>query len=191
MIRRITALACTVVLAGCQPAPPATAGGGASSPDTAASAAPAAAQPASTAKTAASSSQLRLTLDGKPWRADREFFGAYHPPGLDRAVLMAASFGPKDKNEQVFNLNLTGVGGPGRYVASGNTLSLKGITSSAIQLANLSEQRYLVGGPLGYEIEIELLQAGADVIEARFSGTMNASDGGTLRVSDGYFLWRE
>lgn len=154
----------------------------------------AAAAPATTPAPAApkaAANQLRLKLDGQPWQADREFFGAYHPPGMDRAVLMAASLGPKDKNEQMFNLNLTGVSGPGRYVASGNTLSLKGVTSSAIQLANISEQRYLIGGPLGYEIDVELLQAGTGVIEARFSGTMNANDGSTLKVSDGYFFWRE
>lgn len=181
-------LACSVaLLTACtsQTPPAATADAAAAAPATTPATAPTPAAP----KTAGN--QLRLKLDGQPWQADREFFGAYHPPGMDRAVLMAASLGPKDKNEQAFNLNLTGVSGPGRYVASGNTLSLKGVTSSAIQLANLSEQRYLIGGPLGYEIDIELLQAGTGVIEARFSGTMNANDGSTLKVSDGYFFWRE
>jgi len=151
--------------------------------------------PASTPPTPASpqrlGNQLRLTLDGRPWQADREFFGAFHPPGMDKAVLMAGSLGPKDKHEQAFNLNLFGVDGPGRFVASGNTMSLKGVTSSAIQLANLSEQRYLVGGPLGYEVEIDLLQAGAGVIEAKFQGRLTANDGSTVTLTDGYFLYRE
>lgn len=135
--------------------------------------------------------QLRLILDGKPWQADREFFGAFHPPGMDRAVLMAASLGPKDKHEQAFNLNLFGVSGPGRYVASGNTMSLKGVSSSAIQLANLSEQRYLIGGPFGYTVEVELLQAGNGVIEAKFQGRMVSNEGSELSLTDGYFLYRE
>lgn len=147
--------------------------------------------PAAAVAPKAQDNQLRLTLDGALWQADREFFGAFHPPGIDRAVLMAASLGPKDKHEQAFNLNLFGVTGPGRYTASGNTISLKGISSSQIQLANLSEQRYLIGGPFGYTVEVELLQAGSGTIEARFEGRMTASDGQELRVSDGYFLYRE
>lgn len=185
---RLAALALTTSLGACTPSPPDTA---ATPPATTGASITAASGGATPAVVPRTGNQLRLTLDGKPWQADREFFGAYHPPGMDKAVLMAASLGPKDKNEQAFNLNLFGVSGPGRYVASGNTMSLKGLTSSAIQLANLSEQRYLIGGPLGYEIQVELLQAGAGVIEARFSGTMNANDGSTLNLSDGYFFWRE
>ena len=149
----------------------------------------AAAPPA--AATAVSTSQLYLTLGGRRWQADREFFGAWHPPGYDRAVLMAGSFGPNDKNEQAFNLSLFGVAGPGRYTASGDTRSLKGVSSSAIQLANFSPDHYLIGGPFGYAVEVELLQAGPAIIEARFHGRMTASDGSELPLTDGYFLWRE
>lgn len=173
---------CLLLTACAAPAPPATSASAASAaaPTSAAAAVP-----------QTQGNQLRLTLDGQPWLADREFFGAFHPPGMDRAVLMAASLGPKDRHEQAFNLNLFGVTGPGRYTASGNTLSLKGLASSQIQLANLSEQRYLVGGPFGYTVDVELLQAGSGTIEARFQGRMTASDGQELRVSDGYFFFRE
>lgn len=184
-VRACMAYTCLLLTACTAPAPPganvgATSAGAPAAPPASAAAAP-----------HAQGGQLRLTLDGKPWQADREFFGAFHPPGMDRAVLMAASFGPKDRHEQTFNLNLFGATGPGRYTASGNTLSLKGIASSQIQLANLSEQRYLVGGPFGYTVEVELLQAGGGTIEARFQGRMTASDGQELRVSDGYFFYRE
>ncbi len=187
--RRLACIAFTGLLTACTaPAPPAANAGAA----TAAPAATAATAPATTSATPkAQGNQLRMTIDGKSWQADREFFGAVHPPGMDRAVLMAASLGPKDKHEQAFNLNLFGVTGPGRYTASGNTLSLKGISSSQIQLANLSEQRYLVGGPFGYTVDVELLQASGGTIEARFEGRMTASDGQELRVSDGYFFYRE
>lgn len=139
----------------------------------------------------AAGNQLSLKLDGQSWQADREFFCAFHPPGYDRAVLMAGSYGPKDKNEQAFNLNLFGAGGPGRYTASGNTLSLKGISSSAIQLANRDAKNYLIGGPFGYTVDVELLQAGAGVVEARFHGEMTGSDGSALKLSEGYFFCRE
>lgn len=180
------AYTCVLLTACAAPTPPATNTGATSA------AIPSATAPATAALAPqAQGNQLRLTLDGKPWQADRDFFGAFHPPGMDRAVLMAASLGPKDRHEQAFNLNLFGVTGPGRYTASGSTLSLKGISSSQIQLANLSEQRYLVGGPFGYTVEVELLQAGGGTIEARFQGRMTASDGQELRVSDGYFFYRE
>lgn len=188
-IARLTACiayTCALLTACAAPAPPAA------SARTTSSAAPSANTPATAAAAPqAQGNQLRLMLDGQPWQADREFFGAFHPPGMDRAVLMAASLGPKDRHEQAFNLNLFGVTGPGRYTASGNTLSLKGLASSQIQLANLSEQRYLVGGPFGYTVDVELLQAGGGTIEARFQGRMTASDGQELRVSDGYFFFRE
>lgn len=176
MIRRLVLL-CTILLGACD---------GPTSPTTTVPAASAAAP-----LSPRTANQLRLTLDGQVWQADREFFGAWHPPGMERAVLMAGSLGPKDSREQAFNLNLFGVSGPGRYVANGSTLSPGGLRSSTIQLANLSEQRYLIGGPFGYDVEIDLLQAGAGIIEARFHGRVNASDGTVLTLTDGYFLYRE
>ncbi|HSX62229.1 MAG TPA: hypothetical protein VLF18_18755 [Tahibacter sp.] len=88
-------------------------------------------------------------------------------------------------------MNLFGVGGPGRCAASGTTMRLDGITRSAIPLANLSTDRYLIDGPLGYDVEVELLQAGAGTIEARFRGRMTANDGAVVTVEDGYFFYRE
>lgn len=176
---RIFLLCACLLLAACHSPPPPAA--------TAATVA----TPSAPASPQGQSNQLRLTLDGKTWQADRDYFGAFHPPGMDKAVLMAGSFGPKDKHEQAFNLNLFGVDAPGHFFASGNTMSLKGLSSSAIQLANLSDQRYLIGGPLGYEVEVDLLQAGAGVIEATFSGRMTANDGSTVTVTDGYFFYRE
>lgn len=186
MIRRF-ALLCSLLLAACDSPPSSvTTAGSPAASTTAATPAPAAASVAPR-----SANQLRLTLDGTVWQADRDFFGAWHPPGMDRAVLMAGSLGPKDKHEQAFNLNLFGVTGPGRYVASGNTMHAAGPISNAFQLANLSEQRYLIGGPFGYEVTIDLLQAGNGIIEARFSGQATASDGKQVALSDGYFFFRE
>lgn len=180
MIRRLVLL-CPLLLAACS-------GPSSTSPSTSNATPPATATPTAAPLAA---NQLRLTLDGQVWQADRELFGAWHPPGMERAVLMAGSLGPKDRHEQAFNLNLFGVSGPGRYVVNGSTVSPGGLTSNTIQLANLSEQRYLVGGPFGYEVTVDLLQAGAGVIEARFHGRVNASDGSVLSLTDGYFLYRE
>lgn len=178
---RLTVLAVLALsLTACDRAAPPAAAGPASLPATA---------PAATAS--AATAQARLRIAGQPWQADREFFAAFHPPGLGRAVLMAASRGPRDRHEQTFNLNLAGVAGPGRYTAKGDTTSVQGTLGSAFQLANLSESRYLVGGPLGFDIQVEVLQAGAGVVEARFHGSAMASDGGTVKIEDGYFLARE
>lgn len=166
-----------------------TACGDAAPPVAAVATSPAAPPPA--AAPAAGTLQARMNLDGKPWQADRDHFTAFHPPGLNQAVLMAASRGPKDRHEQTFNLNLAGVNGPGSYTAKGDTMSVQGTLGSAFQLANLSDSRYLIGGPLGFDIQVQLLQAGAGVVEARFHGTATASDGSTVKIEDGYFLARE
>src|SRR5262245_16935467 len=59
--------------------------------------------------------RLSLRMAGQEWVADHDLFGAVHPAGYDRALLVAGSRGPKDESEQVFNLNLFGIDGPGRY----------------------------------------------------------------------------
>ena len=132
---------------------------------------------------------LRMRVDGVEWSADRELFGAAHPPGMDRAVLIAGSLGPKDANEQTFNLNLFGVDGPGRYVAERGDA-----TGNVMQLANLSPERFLIGGLLfeyRFEVELVTMQAQPVVIEARFSGVLQANDDHRVTISDGEFVYRE
>lgn len=144
--------------------------------------------PAAVAPTA-DSNRLRMRLDGVEWVADREFFGAVHPPGMDRAVLMAGSLGPKDASEQTFNLNLFGIDGPGRYVVERGDG-----TGSVMQLANLSPERYLIGGLMfeyRFEVELVTMQAQPLVIEARFSGVLQSNDDQRVTISDGEFFYRE
>jgi hypothetical protein len=133
--------------------------------------------------------RLRMHVDGVEWSADREFFGAVHPPGMDRAVLIAGSLGPKDENEQTFNLSLFGVDGPGRYVVERGDGS-----GSVMQLANLTPERYLIGGLMfDYRFEVELLEMQVDpvVIVARFSGELQSNDDQRVTISDGEFVYRE
>ena len=132
---------------------------------------------------------LTMTLDGKPWTADREIFGAFDPPGMARQLIMSGSFGPKDANEQTFNLNVARVDGPGRYVVRTREASV----GNAAQVANLSRDRYLVGGALGFEItvDVDVLARNPTCIDARFSGTLTANDGATVVVADGRFRYSE
>ena len=131
---------------------------------------------------------LHLKIDGREWHADRAIEARVHPPGFDRMLMVSGSFGPKDRNEQTFNLNLAGVEAPGRYAIKGGD-----VVGSAIQLANLDPGRYLIGGALGADVVVEVttLQRAPVVVEGTFSGTMTANDGTALRVEDGRFSYRE
>lgn len=146
-------------------------------------------QPAPNASTpAAAGPLLTLQLDGVTWQADREIWGAVHPPGMGQTVVMSGSFGPKDAHEQTFNLNLHAAAQPGIYRLQ-NAAPLIGV----VQLANLSQERYLMGNVLGYDIEVELLQMQTNPvrIEARFEGSLVATDGATLKLTAGHFRYSE
>lgn len=151
--------------------------------------------PAAATTTAATSSEaaarepnrLELRLDGRPWHADRAIEAIVGAAGFDGMLMLSGSFGPKDRDEQTFNLNLTGVRGPGTYHVRGS-----GVVD-AVQLANLSAERYLVGGALGADVDVVVrtLQRDPLRVEATFSGTLVASDGQRLRLEDGHFSYRQ
>jgi hypothetical protein len=103
-------------------------------------------------------------------------------------VIISGSRGPKDASEQAFTLTLHGIDTPGRHrVHSGD------VTSGVVQLAGLSEQRFLIGGALGYDLQVELTMAQQNPvrIEATFEGTLVANDGGTVTFRNGRFTYRE
>ena len=78
-----------------------------------------------------------MKVDGVAWEADHDIFGAVHPKGYEKAVLVAGSLGPKDANEQAFNLNLFGIDTAGNYpVLTGNP------KLHVAQLANLTPERF-------------------------------------------------
>lgn len=175
--RLMMLIAVTVLLGGC--GKPAQDSVTTNSPATANVAAP---SPAS------SSPMLRMSIDGQPWIADHAIEGMVHPPGYDRAILISGSHGPKDKNEQAFTLLLLGVDGPGpRTIRSG------GGDLSIVQMANLSPGRYLAGGVLGYDLQVELIRYSAAplLVEATFSGTLMANDGASMVIADGHFFYAE
>ncbi|HNR91309.1 MAG TPA: hypothetical protein PKO41_02680 [Dokdonella sp.] len=163
------------VLAGCgSPAPPAAA----TTPTPVAGTTPAA-EPRDAAP-------LRMRIDGAEWVAAHDVFGAVHPTGYDRAILIAGSRGGRNANEQAFNLNLFGIDAPGRYrVTSADP------ATGAAQIANLDAQRFLAGNLFGYDVTVDVvrLSKNPDRIEARFSGTLTANDGSKVELSEGQFVY--
>lgn len=146
----------------------------------------AASTPESALAAAPVAASLRMTIDGVEWTAEHDLFGAVHPLGYDRSILIAGSRGGKNPQEQAFNLNLFGIDAPGRY-----RVTSKDPKTGAAQIANLSAERYLAGNVFGYDLEVEIVRfsKNPDRIEARFSGTLNANDGAKVELRDGRFLY--
>ncbi len=143
---------------------------------------------ASPAPAAVVPNQLSMRIDGAEWRADHDLFGAVHPAGYDRALLMAGARGRKDATEQTMNINLFGIDGPGHYaIASGHP------AGSVAQLANYTPERFLAGSMMGYDLVIDVVVAQADPthIEAMFSGTLTGNDGVVMTIEEGRFVYRE
>lgn len=162
---------------------------GGNAPDASVPASPASAMTApvavgtDTAVPAASANLIRMRVDGVEWAADREIFCMVDPPGMGPVVIVSGSRGPKDANEQTFNLNLTGVTAAGPVQLKGG-----GSVTHVIQVANLDAERYLNGGAFGFDVNLDVvaLSRAPAHIEARFSGTLNSSAGAPLRIEDGH-----
>ncbi len=137
---------------------------------------------------ATSNAMLRMTIDGKPWQADQAINAMVDPPTMDRTILISGSLGPKDANEQLFSLILSGVDGPGT-VRLQSEVPERGV----VQIANLSAERYLAGSILGYDVQVEVTQYSKVpvLIDARFSGSLTANDGTKLDIGDGHFRYSE
>ncbi len=132
--------------------------------------------------------QLGMKINGTEWRADHNLFGAFHPPGLNKALLIGGSKGPKNEDEQVLTLNVFNVEGPGTYhIKTGNA------DLSVAQLANLSPENFMYGSMTGFDLTVIVTQASKDpaVIEATFEGTLTGNGGDTLKITDGRFSYRE
>jgi hypothetical protein len=180
---RSVALLALGLLVGCGAAepPPAAAGGEAAK-------APAASGPVQSAVDHGDGQFVRMKVDGVEWAADREIFCAHAPAGMDPMLIVSGSFGPKDANEQAFNLNLSNVQEPGTIHLVGG-----GSVTHAIQLANLDESRYLNGGVMGFDVVVEVVELARDPtrVELRFEGSLNSSAGKPLRISDGHIRCSE
>lgn len=141
---------------------------------------------ANIANNATGNNQLFFKINGQLWAADNEIFGAYHPKGYNKAILIAGSKGPKDKNEQTFNINLYNINGPGTYIIKNGNAD-----NCVAQLANLSPDNFLYGSMMGYAITVTLLQCSSATVEARFEGWLVGNNSDTLKISEGYFNYKQ
>lgn len=144
--------------------------------------------PAASAGSGGGPNVLTMKINGRDWTADGEVFGAFHPPGMNKAIVVSGTRGPKDKTEQAFNLNLYNADGPGTYaIATGNA------DQSVVQLGNLTPENFLYGSMMGFTLEVVVTTARSNptVIEATFSGEMKGNAGDTLAITDGRFVYRE
>ena len=129
-----------------------------------------------------------MKINGKEWTADTEIMGAFHPKGYDKLIMIAGSYGPNNKDEQSFNINIYNASGPGTYLFKTGDKDHR-----VAQLANLSTENYLYGGILGYDMKVIVTKSSSNptIIEATFEGTLNGNASDILKVTDGKFYYHE
>lgn len=141
---------------------------------------------ASTAST--KENYLRLKINGVEWVADHDVFGAFHPKGYNKAIIIAGSKGPKNKDEQTFNINIYNTDGPGTFnFQHGNT------DLSVAQMGNWNPETFICGSMMGHNMRVKVITASTkpDVIEATFEGELTCNTGEVLKVTEGKFYYHE
>ncbi|MBC7874504.1 MAG: hypothetical protein H7Y01_10935 [Ferruginibacter sp.] len=131
---------------------------------------------------------LSMKIDGQLWEADNNIFGVFHPNGHNKAIMIAGSKGPKNKEEQPFNINLYNASGPGVFaIKDGNT------DNNVVQLANMSPQDYMYGSMMGFNMKVTVTKASGNptIIEATFEGELTGNAGGKLKITEGKFYYHE
>lgn len=131
---------------------------------------------------------LSMKINGVAWKADHSIFGAFHPKGHNRVVMISGSKGPKNKDEQPFNINIYNAGGPGTFqFQDGNP------DYSVAQLANVSPENYIYGSMMGFTMQVNLTKASTnpDVVEATFEGELKGNAGDVLKITEGRFYYHE
>jgi len=136
----------------------------------------------------ATENALSMKINGVEWKADHNIFGAFHPKGYNRVVMISGSKGSKNKEEQPFNINIYNADGPGIFqFQDGNP------DFSVAQLANVSPENYLYGSMMGFTMKVNLTKASTapDVVEATFEGEMKGNAGDVLKITEGRFYYHE
>jgi hypothetical protein len=131
---------------------------------------------------------LSMKVNGVAWVADHEITGFFHPKGYNNAIIIAGSKGPKDKNEQSFNINLYNTNGVGNYdFVSGNK------DLNEVQLGNLTPENYLYGNVLGFSFHVNVTKASQNptVLEATFEGILTGNAGDSIKITEGKFYYYE
>jgi hypothetical protein len=131
---------------------------------------------------------LSMKINGVEWKADNDLFGAFHPKGYNKAIIISGSKGPKNKDEQTFNINLYNTEGPGTYQFKTGNPDL-----NVAQLGNLSPANYMYGNVMGFDMTVKVTKASTnpDIIEATFEGSLNGNAGDVLKVTEGKFYYHE
>jgi len=136
----------------------------------------------------AAENALSMKINGVEWKADHSIFGAFHPKGHNRVVMISGSKGPKNKSEQLFNINIYNTTGPGIFqFQDGNP------DFSVAQLANVSPENYIYGSMMGFTMKVNLTKASTapDVVEATFEGELKGNAGDVPKITEGRFYYHE
>ena len=137
---------------------------------------------------AATQNHLSFKINGVEWQADREIFGAFHPKGYNKAILISGSKGGNDKNEQDFSIILYNTTGPGVFdITNGNK------DNNVIQLANMSPANFMYGSMMGFNMKINVTAASENPthIEATFEGELTGNAGDALKITEGKFQYHD
>ena len=131
---------------------------------------------------------LSMKINGVEWKADHNISGAFHPKGYNKLIMIAGSKGPKDKNEQPFNINIYNTAGPGIFQFQDGNPDL-----SVAQLANVSPENYIYGSMMGFTMKVNVTRASSapDVVEATFEGELKGNAGDILKITEGKFYYHE
>jgi hypothetical protein len=131
---------------------------------------------------------LTMKINGKEWSADHDVFGAFHPKGYDKVIIIAGASGKKDKSEKAFNINIYQTSGPGQFSFANGNAAL-----SVAQMGNWTEQEYLCGSMMGFDMKVHVTKASSypHEVEATFSGTMSCPSGAKLTITEGKFYYHE
>lgn len=134
-----------------------------------------------------SSKFLRMKVNGKDWIADSGISCAVHPDGYNKAILIAGSKtedGGEDFNIHLFNMQL----GPSITAATdGNP------NNTTIQLGTHDSTKYIYGSLMGFDMQIQIVRVSKNplLLEVSFEGEMTGNAGDKLKITDGYFYYKE
>ena len=142
----------------------------------------------STVEATAGKNYLSMKVNGVEWKADNEIFGAFHPKGYNKAIIIAGLKGKKGQNEQICNLNLYNTYGPNTYTfADGNP------DYNVAQFMNIAPGNDICGSGMGFKMKAIVTKASGlpNEIEATFEGEMTCGNNEVLKITEGKFYFHE
>ncbi len=131
---------------------------------------------------------LSMKINGVEWKADHDVFGAFHPKGYNKVIIIAGGKGPKDATEQAFNINIYNTDGPGDFNFKAGNPDL-----SVAQMAIWNAENFICGSMMGHDMRVKVTTASTkpDVVEATFEGELTCNTGEVLKITDGKFYYHE